>query len=79
MAEDDNLFRFEHLEVWQRAADMALICWGAMPTALRGHGKLAASMAIPSSGHGTLRLFWSAEINYQIRHMITGLSRSLRD
>jgi four helix bundle protein len=23
MAEDDNLFRFEHLEVWQRAADMA--------------------------------------------------------
>ena len=23
MAADDNLFRFEHLEVWQRAADMA--------------------------------------------------------
>lgn len=23
MADDDNLFRFEHLEVWQRAADMA--------------------------------------------------------
>ncbi len=23
MADDDNLFRFEHLEVWQRAADLA--------------------------------------------------------
>jgi four helix bundle protein len=23
MAGDDNLFRFEHLEVWQRAADLA--------------------------------------------------------
>jgi|SRR4051812_10087019 four helix bundle protein len=23
MADDDNLFRFEHLEVWERAADMA--------------------------------------------------------
>jgi four helix bundle protein len=23
MADDDNLFRFEHLDVWQRSADMA--------------------------------------------------------
>jgi four helix bundle protein len=25
MAEEDNLFRFEHLEVWQRAADLAFV------------------------------------------------------
>ncbi len=34
-----------------------------MPTALRGHGNLAASMATQGCGHGTLRLISNAEIN----------------
>jgi hypothetical protein len=34
MADDDNLFRFERLEVWQRAADMAFVL-GELPIGWR--------------------------------------------